>query len=288
MNDTLLHDILCAANADADIEIPVKEPFSLDGISFAPCAPTFTLQDGVLRIQNTDNTPYTLTKAYGRMRANTIYTKAGIADDATAAALWQKRFHLSRPAVQQLEELLSAPQNWEKQGSVHHHKTRAEFTLHFETPTRSAPRFYAYLDPREDVLHRKITAQYQGTTLRQYETLQLGGEVLAPRVCAFLGTFLHYYCKETPDWQLQEYLWQQNKPPKSVQTLLEIVPVFDTQKQLETFRQSVTQTTLNADLPAVIASITQRVKAYHLHENTIKEIAAGVLFTEYHKKLKKL
>ncbi|MDD9783128.1 ATP-binding protein [Priestia megaterium] len=223
----LLHDIICMANnrvdrnayiifgvADKDTEIvgiendpnrrtqqqivdQLKYKDFAGGIRPRIELRTLNLLDhkiDVLVVENTNDTPYYLTKDYkdqGRIvRANYIYTRVRdtntdinkSADINHVEYLWKKRFLLNKPPLEQIMKKIQNKNEWKQEGSDYYNIYNPEFTIHIEDEEgRAHPEFYAYAMYNESVSYRNLEIKCYNTRLYSHQIVVLdSGRYTAP------------------------------------------------------------------------------------------------------------
>jgi len=162
---------LCFAG-DNKLEISV-DTLGMDGI-----------QIDVLCIYNTDNTPFYLTKRYGKMEAGCIYTRIGdknTPDNGNAEigeieSLWKKRFGLTKPPLSYILDRLQNKNEWSESGEYFYNIYQPEFSMHTyyeEDDARSRDEFYSYAQTNEATSFLTLDIIANSTVLKSYQLVSL-------------------------------------------------------------------------------------------------------------------
>lgn len=214
----------------------------------------------VLIIKNTTDTPYYLVESFQNIRANYIYTRIGdtntpkdrSADINHVEYLWKKRFLLTRPQLEQIQNKLKYKEEWKEEGYTYYNIYNSEYKICiiYEDDEYEGykPEFYAYNMYNSSVIYKNLEIKYYETKLYSKQLVVLdGGRLtiptpewkflrfeennLEPNYC------LKYFTKDSLDYKLLKFLFDDNNHEEcyAYRKLCEVILIFENELEKESF-----------------------------------------------------
>lgn len=156
----------------------------------------------VLIIKNTTDTPYYLVENFKSIKANHIYTRIGdtntpkdrSADINHVEYLWKKRFLLTRPPLEQIQNKLKYKEEWKEEGYTYYNIYNPEYkiciTYEDDEYEGYKPEFYAYNMYNSSVTYKNLEIKYYETKLYSKQLVIMdGGRLMIP----------------TPEWKFLKF-----------------------------------------------------------------------------------
>ena len=211
----------------------------------------------VLIIKNTTDTPYYLAENFQSIRANHIYTRIGdtntpkdrSADINHVEYLWKKRFLLTRPPLQQIENKLKYIEEWKYEDRTYYNIYNPEFKICIiEEDDRNKPEFYAYNMYNSSVMYKNLQIKYYETKLYSKQLVVLDSAIFITPTPQWVFLYFgerrlgkkysfKYYVKNSLDYKILQFLLKgdSEEAQYAYNRLCEVVLVFENELEKENF-----------------------------------------------------